>query len=334
MPHNLARWPAAILALVCFSSVIAAVFRDVRQVSDLGPNHIYILLGMFAALGAVHYAQYMKSWWRVLCWTVAISATITSVGLSAGRNRALLDEKVDASQHSSTGTLKLEERLQELKAKRQELHGKLPQLERSLADAQKEQKTQCSRKSNEDRCDASTLAMDTAKKMLDDTKKDHRTASNDYDKLFSDLITAKPAQRPNAELNSITEVWQLLSRSTLEEAQHSVYTLWPYFLAMLGELGTILFAHIALGHREPPSTVVIPPAPVKANRAPANATVTLAQIAKELGMSQKNARKVVRNKLKMDRPIDGWKFTPADAETLKQRIVLAQANNVTSSAPN
>lgn len=330
MPHNLSRWPTGVLAVICLLSVLFAVFRDVRSVSDVGPNQVAIILGISVALGAAHYAPYLGWGWRIVAGIIFIAATITSVGLSGGRSHAMLEEKLDTSTYASTRDTQLDTRIRALDKERAASAAKLPALEQALTLAQKEQKAQCARKNNEDRCDAATLAMNTADKALERAQSDHRTADERYNTLADKQLATAPPPKPNAELNSITEIWALFTGSTFDSARDAVYKVWPYFQAIMGELATIFFAHLTFSQRKPP-TIVIPPTPVKAApRAAPDATVTIAQLAAATGMEKKNLRKTLR-RLNVERPAEGWVFTAAEAKDIHQRITLLRS---TSTAPN
>jgi hypothetical protein len=329
MNRHAPRWPAVLGAIVCTCFTAFALFRDVRSFSDIGASQAAIVVFVVVAIISGYYAKHSTSWSdRLIMWFLFISCTLGAVGLGSGRTGAMIEEKHTIVEHAQQAQSDHRQRLAELRKDRDDARSKLPQLEANLREAQKFYETRC--KLGPKNCDAAKPGLDTASEALTHAQERRDKLDNNYSDLSKQVIDTRPPPAPNADLNQFARVVSLFT-SSKAVAKEWVETLWPFVLAIVAELGMIALSHRAFESKPQPSLVIAPVQVKGTRRTSEGATVTVLRIANDLGMTPKTVRKYLNNRLDIERPVEGWVFTPTEAEEVKQRIVLLKSS---PGAPN
>ena len=93
----------------------------------------------------------------------------------------------------------------------------------------------------------------------------------------------------NVKLKKAAEVIVFIFSADRARTEHGLELLWPFANALIWELLTIVFLGLGLGHKEAPATTTTRAAP------PRDGLVTIADIAKQAGVSPTKARSILRS---------------------------------------
>lgn len=309
MFRSVTSWSSLGVAALCFLITVGVLFSDVFT-NGLTVIHLYIFMGLvlaMASLEKVPSTTGMMRWGFLAMGTVA---TVMSVGIGGGRSSAQIELQEAQYKVQLDAFNELKKRIGREDTQRTDLvveHGALKiAWQREVETALEKCKPQWGPTS----CTRATSERDKAKEMMEAKQRQIEEKEAAITALRAQLVEKQP-QKDNQILRGISELVAVLSFTDGEHAFAIVKKLFPYLIAFMGEGGTILFSKHAFGYR--------PPEP-KQVELPQETPVTIGDIAKELGLDPRIARKLAREK-GISKPAHGaWSWTRAQAEEIKSKI--------------
>jgi hypothetical protein len=124
-------------------------------------------------------------------------------------------------------------------------------------------------------------------------------------------------QVANVKLKKAAEVIVFFFSADRDRVEHGLELLWPFANALIWELLTIVFLGLGLGHKGPSSS------PSRSSSPPRDGLVTIADIAKEVGVSPTKARSILRSH-NIPRPDAGWAWNASDASRIRAKLAAAR----------
>lgn len=298
----------------CGLGTIIVLYGHVRSIEDLGLIHLWIAIGLLAAiLGGYNMNEDFstKQWVRGIGFGLLfVVGTFISVGLSSSRSAVIMETHEKAYKDAIH--------------KRKEQEDVIAEAQRRMKGAKEEYDKAKSeadtwRATFQEECGSGKGTKCDGKKVSKDAAIENETAKwniynpflQKYDaevKNLNDMVRPSP---PNPEVRQFARIYATVRGISEEDAMEVMKYLFPFCIALISEFGTIMFSHKAFG-----------PAPPKK---PAMPDKTIGQIAQEAGLSPSAARKVLRAH-KEPRPAQGWVFAAKDADRIKQILIASQAN--------
>lgn len=304
MKTRIVSWPSALTMAACCFVTVYALFSNIFEVG-LTVTHLYILLGLVIALASGHAMTESAGPLRIVMIALFVTSSILTCSMAGSQSSAQIQDqeakaKLDKNSRETLGKrLKKDE---ETALETQADVGKLKRLwETALADANKT----CV--DYPGRCSAVQKLRDKAKEDYD-ARKTELTDQETHIKQLQDRIIALKPVIDNAQLRGLAEILSLITGKDIEDTFALIKKLFPYFLAFMGEGGTIAFSKHAFGRRPQ----VIEPAP--------EMPVSIADIAREYGMDPREARKRMRE-AGIPKPAHGaWSWTAKEAEAIRLKL--------------
>lgn len=306
------NWPSFATAIACVGVTFAVLFRSVLT-EGLTITLLYIAVALILAFTSGFAARDSKGTARVVMWAVMAVATIICVGLSAGRGVAEMDRNAASAILEKKRIKSLEKKLDELDTARQQ----------AKSDRQRAQsKAEADAAAIPEKCkwgqtpicvDArqsqslSTAALDKANAALS-------KAEADYYATEQELRDIKPQTGGNSEWRSMARSIAKIFNLDEDRVLEVITQVAPYLLSFLTEIGGIF--HLQRAFAPAPS---IPPPP-KEPDFPPSAAVTIGDIAREIGIEPRIARKLAKER-GIKKPAHGqWSWTATEAAQIKLQL--------------
>lgn len=311
---------AFVLAAICFTCTLIILFGHVRSTADLTVIHLYIFVSFVVSVGAGYYMEHARFFLSLSFLVIFMISTGVCVTLSGSRSHASLEKKIREAQDANDHRAKIASQLndfEKLLASRQRLLEEYMQtVNKSIETAADQCSTGKGRK-----CEGTSegVALRTSReeqlrKEIDDAQKN--VASH------TQLLRDTPPKEANAELQPLADLYSMVTGTPRDRAMHIVITILSYSLAILTEFSGITFMNYALArHTLPPTPAQVQPLPATPVPSPQRTSkdIPLAQIARELSLDPRVARKRVRE-LGIQKPLQGWSFPSNVAEEIKSRL--------------
>ncbi len=304
------RSPAALaFAIICIIGTIIVVFGKV--VAGTEPptiNHLYIALALTVTLGSGHYMWESfsegKFGWvlGVFLSILFIVGTIVCVAMSGSRSAAIFEQKEHDFTETTNKRARLVTDIEVQQSRVDDATAKHDQADKYLQEKLAAVDEECSGGEGKI-CKGKALPLENAKQRTADLYSKLTEATNKLNDLKKDLADIPVPQEPNLELVEMARVYVTIFGGDVQSVKKKLQTVFPYLLALITEFGAIVFNLKAWGER--PRIVT--------------QHITLVEIAEELKIPARQARKIVRQ-LNVPRPPEGWVWKRLDADTIKAQI--------------
>jgi len=324
MSRKEVRSPVAIMfGVACTIGTLIVLFGHVRTLEDLTISHLYIFLALIVAYGAGHFMweafnEEPRSIFSGLSFTVLfLLATVICVGFSAGRSGDIIEQHERDAKHFERLRIDAQKAVQDARRKHIEAQKRATEARTKRDEATDRLSTQCESGAGT-KCKGSKESLAVLEGSLTSADKAVIDALAEVYQFEQAFAAMGPPTVSNGELRHIATLISLLFGTPEDHAfallKHSL----PYVLAFLTEFGAIVF--IKYGTTPIPARPLPPPAP-EVKPLPA---VTLKEIADELGIEDRLARKYLRA-AREPRPELGWCWDATEAQRI--RSVLSAQNS-------
>lgn len=286
--HTTIRSRSAVVLGVIFAIATAAVLLwDIRSLSDITPDHFTTLGTLLGTIAAGHFFGRCvadRQWLYATGLAIAFCAgTFICVTGSAGRGGETIVQRSLAANKVNEARKQTTDELAEARTRRTSLV--------SLADKE------CAGGEGA-KCKGARSSVSFA---------DSHIAI-----LQARLDGMSAEQIANVKLKKAAEVITFIFNADRARTEQGLELLWPFANALIWELLTIVFLGLGLGHK--------PPEASKANAAPPrDGLVTIADIAKDVGLSPAKARSILRSH-GVAKPAAGWAFEAREVTRIKALI--------------
>jgi hypothetical protein len=287
--HTTIRSRSAVVLGVIFAIATAAVLLwDIRSLSDVTPDHFTTLGTLLGTIAAGHFFGRCvadRQWLYATGLALAFCAgTFICVTGSAGRGGEAIVQRSLAANKVNDARKQTTDELVEARARRTGLI--------TLADKE------CAGGEGA-KCKGARSSVSFA---------DSHIAI-----LQARLDGMSAEQIANVKLKKAAEVITFIFNADRERTEHGLELLWPFANALIWELLTIVFLGLGLGHKQPAAVTAPKSAP------PRDGLVTIADIAKAVGVSPNKARSILRSH-GIAKPTAGWAFETSDVARIKALI--------------
>lgn len=309
MFRSVTSWSSLGVAALCFLITVGVLFSDVLE-HGLTVIHLYILMGLILAMASLEKVPSTTGMMRYAFLAMGTVATIMSVGIGGGRSSAQIELQEAQYKVQLDAYNELRKRVGREDTQRTDLvveHQQLKLAWQREVDAAQEK---CKPQYGPTACSRANAERDKAKESMEAKQRQIEEKEAAITALRGQLIEKQP-QKDNQILRGISDLLAVLFFMDPEHAFSLIKKIFPYLIAFMGEGGTILFSKHAFGHR--------PPQPKQVDL-PQETPVTIGDIARELGLDPRIARKLAREK-GISKPAHGaWSWTRAQAEEIKSKI--------------
>jgi hypothetical protein len=287
---------AVVLGVITAFATAAVLLWDVRSLGDITPDHFMTLGTLIITIAAGHYFQHCvreRQWvYAVGCMLGFCAGTFICVTGSAGRGGETIVQRTLAANKVNDARKQTIDELSEARTRRVSL----------VALADKE----CGGGAGS-RCKGARSSVEFA---------DSHIAI-----LQARLDSMSSEQVANVKLKKAAEVIVFFFGADRTRTEQGLELLWPFANALIWELMTIVLLGFGLGHKAPTTTSVPRAAP------PRDGLVTIADIARDAGMSPTKARTILRSH-GVVKPEAGWAWSASDAARVKA-MLATRAEHVT-----
>lgn len=310
--HQVRSYAALVFGSCCIVATLITLFAG-YGLNDLTINHLYITVSLIVTLGAGHfmwdaYADGRWGWLRGIAFTTLfVVGTVLCVALSGGRSGELMQRKDDAQAEVGARREAQQRRVDELQTSVEELKAAADRAKKLWDTRASESAAECASGKGR-RCDGMRENEASARTMYDEAKEVYETRRTEWTTEASRLVSMPVAHHAHADLMQFARVYALITGANENVALERLKLLLPYAIALITEFGAIVFLKHAFAEARP---VVVAPPPVR--------TVTIGDIARQVGMEPRVARKIVRE-LGISRPAEGWIWTDDEAERVRAQI--------------
>lgn len=306
-----------IFGIICVIGTVIVLFGHVRSIDDLTLNHLYIMLSLTVTLGAGHFLWESKNPFVITSFAVLfLVGTVVCVGLSGGRSAEVIAQKEIQAVEARKKRDSQRATMNHARALADDAHSQASEADKQEREAQQEAAFECA-SGKGTRCDGKTANLAAAKSRAHDMRERARLLEEQY-RTEKDRYEALPEPPPpNADLMQFARVVAYIRGMHPDDALEEVKLLLPYALALLTEFGTIMF--FKHGFKRRPETIAstVTPDPIQ--------RVSLNDIAQDLGIEPKLARKTVRA-LGIPKPPEGWCWSSDEAQRISAQIAQARTH--------
>lgn len=309
MQHRqVVSWPSLCVAGLCFSITIGVLFADVIE-HGITVNHLYILMGLIIALAALEIVAQATGMRRFVFLLLGSVATIMSVGVGGGRSSAQIELQEMQYKSQLDAFRELQKRITRDDKRLIEYQVEYQQRRNVWQKAVDESTEKCKAQYGITACKSANSQRDKAKDDLEAKQHEIDTLEQSLTVLREQLVKRQP-QRDNQVLRGISNLIALIFFIDEERAFELFKKLYPYLVAFMGEGGTVAFFNNAWGVKRREQETSMPP----------EAPVTIGDIARDLKIEPRLARKLAREH-NIPKPAHGqWSWTRAEAEEIKSKI--------------
>ena len=302
-------WSSFFVAALCFVITVGVLFSDVPS-NGLTVIHLYVFMGLILAMAALEKISSTSGAQRWAFFAIGTVATIMSVGIGGGRSSAQIEAQEVAYKSQLTASKELEKRIGREDKALTDLNVELATLKLTWQRDVENASEKCKPQYGPTACTRANADRDKSKEAMEGKQRTIEEKEAAITALRNQLVTTTP-QKDNQILRGISDLVALMFFMDAEHAFALVKKLYPYLIAFMGEGGTIAFSKHAFARRPPE------PMPVEI---PHETPVTIGDIAKELGIEPRIARKLAREK-GISKPAHGaWSWTREQADEIKSRI--------------
>lgn len=285
----------------------AVLFRSVLH-EGLTVAHLYIFVALILALTSASAAKQSTGFTRFAFWGLFSISTIICVGLSGGRGVAEMDRNASSAQIENDNLKSMREKLTSLDHRKDELRREFEDAKRKAEDATP--KEQC-RWGDTPICMSAKQTHAQSIMILERARASYAQAETDYWSLRDKINTRKPQERGNSEWRSMARSIAVIFSTSEDRVLEIIVQVAPYLLSFLTEIGGVL--HLGRAFAVAP----LIPKPVSF---PDDNAVTIGDIARELNIEPRIARKLAREK-GIPKPQHGaWSWTRTQADEIKSKI--------------
>lgn len=309
MFRHITSWSSLAVATLCFVITVGVLFSDVID-NGLTVIHLYILMGLILAMASLEKVPSTTGMMRYAFLALGTVATVMSVGIGGGRSSAQIELQETQYKSQLEAYNELKKRIGREDIARTDLVVELGTLKLSWQRAVDDTNEKCKPQWGPAACKQTSSQRDKAKEDMEGKQRQIEDKEAAITALRQQL-TARQPQKDNQILRGISDLLAVLLFMDAEHAFVLVKKIFPYLIAFMGEGGTIVFSKHAFMRRTPEQ------APVEL---PPEKPVTITDIAKELNLDPRIARKLAREN-GITKPAHGaWSWTRAQADEIKSRI--------------
>ncbi len=307
---------AFVLGMICFICTLIILFSHIRSLDDLTVIHLYITVSFIVSVGAGYYMWHANFVDSVAFALIFLVSTGVCVTLSGSRSYASLEKKIKeadaraAQRDAITAEIKKHQPVLDRAQRALDAHTAATT---AAATAAAEQCTASGR-----RCEGAATG-----NALREQREQTLTRTRDEARAHLDALTQKLETYPplvaNEELRPLAALYSTITGADERQAMSIVIIILAYSLAVLTEFSGVTFMNYSLHSRKKPAPLPAPTPSIAPAPVPTPQTVSLAEIARDLNIDPRIARKRVRE-LGVQKPIQGWTFSPEIADALKTRL--------------
>ena len=308
MSSRINSWSSLGVAGLCFVITVGVLFSDVFE-HGLTVIHLYILMGLVLAMASLEKVPSTTGMMRWAFLAMGTVSTIMSVGIGGGRSSAQIELQEAQYKVQLEAFNELKKRIAREDTQRTDLVVEHQQLKVAWQREVDQAIEKCKPQYGPTACTRANAERDKSKESMEAKQRQIEDKEAAITALRAQIVTTQP-QKDNQILRGISDLLAVLFFMDAEHAFALIKKIFPYLIAFMGEGGTIIFSK----HAFQPSTRQVPVA------LPQETPVTIGDIARELNMDPKIARKLAREK-GITKPAHGaWSWTRAQAEEIKSKI--------------
>lgn len=320
------------LGFVCFICTLIILFGHVRSVDDLTVIHLYILVSFIVSVGAGYYMWHAGVGNAIAFGLIFVVATGVCVGLSGSRSFSSLEKKIDESDRHNKRRDALIARHDTAATALAAAQHAVDEYAAAITKSVERAADQCAT-GRGSRCTGQATGVELRRereKQLTDKRDSARDAFN----TLAAELKRTPPMVANEELRPLAMLYSTLTGTPVAASMHVVIMILAYSLAILTEFSGVTFMNYALHTPAPiaraastpplaatPASTPISHAHVTHTHVTPTGSIPLADIARQLNLDPRIARKKVRE-LGIQKPVQGWSFPTDVADDIKKRLSL------------
>lgn len=308
MSSRINSWSSLGVAGLCFVITVGVLFSDVIE-HGLTVIHLYILMGLILAMASLEKVPSTTGMMRWAFLAMGTVATVMSVGIGGGRSSAQIELQEAQYKVQVEAYNELKKRVGREDTQRTDFVVEHQQLKLAWQREVEAAQEKCKPQYGPTACTRANAERDKSKETMEAKQRQIEEKEAAITALRAQLVDKQP-QKDNQILRGISDLISVLFFMDPEHAFALIKKIFPYLIAFMGEGGTIIFSKHAFQATTRQMPVELPQ----------ETPVTIGDIAKELGMDPRIARKLAREK-GISKPAHGaWSWTRAQAEEIKSKI--------------